>query len=291
MNFLPTVSVIVAVFNAEKTIEDCLQSLLKLNYPREKLELILVDNGSTDKTRTLMERHNGAFHIVKEEKRGPAAARNRGLRKAKGEVIAFTDSDCVVDDNWLLHIVSPLQDLQVGAVGGRILSKGPDAIQRFYEQVSDHERAIRKFKPPYVITMNWASRMSVLSEAGLFDENLRRGEDVDLSFRMQQSGYSFVFQPDAIIYHQNEPTLGSLFRKGYLHGYYSVPLLKKHKDYVRSFGHRRIPVRVYRELLSSAVRVWRKDMRADPAMCRFVFDSGKRIGKAFGSVRFFYLEL
>src|SRR5437870_13786471 len=95
---LPRVSVVVPVFNAQETIRECIQSLLDLNYPKANLELIFVDNASTDRTPEI------------------AAARNKGILHAAAEIIAFTDSDCVVDRDWLRHLIPPLvQDFALRA--------------------------------------------------------------------------------------------------------------------------------------------------------------------------------
>src|SRR5882724_8787927 len=90
MSQLPNVSVIVPVYNAQETIRDCIDSLLELNYPKENLELIFVNNASTDKTHEVLKQYSNDIRIMYEAKRGPAAARNKGILNARGEVVAFT---------------------------------------------------------------------------------------------------------------------------------------------------------------------------------------------------------
>jgi glycosyltransferase involved in cell wall biosynthesis len=290
MAYFPAVSVIVPVYNGAKTIEDCLQSLLALDYPREKVELLVVDNASTDRTPELLRRHGDTLRIVFEQKRGPAAARNKGLRHAQGEVVAFTDADCVVDRRWLQFLVGPLQDSHTGIVGGKILAKRPyNFIEKFGEQIHDHDAAINLYRPPYVITMNWASRRKILKEFN-FDEALRRGEDGDLSYRIFQAGYGFVYQPDAVIYHQNESSLAGLFKEGFQHGFYAVPVIKKHHAFVRQFGHRRFSRASYQALAASLWSYVRGE-DAESSLCPFVFNAGKKIGKIFGSARFCYFDV
>jgi len=291
MSDLPNVSVVVPVFNAQETIRECIHSLLELNYPKANRELILVDNASTDRTPEILREYRNDIQILREAKKGPAAARNRGILNAGAEIIAFTDSDCIVDRDWLLNLIPPLQDPLVGIVGGTILAKRPcNKIERFGEIIHDHDSAINVFKPPAVITMNWLSKLSVLKEVNFFDECFLRCEDVDLSYRILQSGYVFVFRPQALVYHRNESTYSDLFREGFLHGVYAVQTIKKHRDFVSAFGHRKFNGRSYTAIVASLFRcLLMKD--TDPSLCSFVFNSGKKMGKMIGSIRFGYLDL
>lgn len=106
MTSTPSVSVIVPVYNAQNTIGECVNSLLSLNYPKEKLELILVNNASTDDTPSLLEEYGDKIKIFNERKREPSSARNKGIIKSNGEIITFTDSDCKVDKDWLKKILN-----------------------------------------------------------------------------------------------------------------------------------------------------------------------------------------
>ncbi len=288
---LPKVSVIVPVYNAERTLEDCINSLLALNYPKENRELIFVDNASTDGTADILSQGRGEIKTLFEGKKGSAAARNRGLMSTSGDVVAFTDSDCVVDKDWLRKIVAPLEDDCVGIVGGKILAKRPcNKIEEFGEAIHDHNKAINEYMPPYVITMNWASRLCVLNEVGLFDERFIRGQDVDLSWRIFQSGYKIIYEPEAMVHHENEKTLSGLFREGSVHGFASVRGLKKHKGLVRQFRHRRFSAKSYHALSLSLIDFVR-GRNPDDSICYFAFNLGKKIGKIIGSMRFFHVEL
>jgi GT2 family glycosyltransferase len=160
----------------------------------------------------------------------------------------------------------------------------------FGETIHDHRNAIEVWQPPYVITMNWASRKSVLTQVGYFDENFMRCEDVDLAYRVFQAGLRIVFAPNAIVYHQNESTYSKLFHEGYLHGYYSVQALKKHRTLLQHFGHRRFQIESYAALFTS-FKASLSSPRSAQARCEFIFNSGKKIGKLRGSLRFGYLDL
>lgn len=286
---LPSASVIVAAYDAGKTIDACVGSLLELRYPAE-LQLLVVDNCSRDGTADLLRRYDGRVSVLSERKRGAAAARNAGLARARGEVVAFTDADCVVDPDWLARLVAGLRDPAVGIAGGTILALPPAGdVERFGERIHDHRSAIEVFRPPYAITMSWASRREVLQELGGFDEGFRRCQDVDLSYRVSQAGYALRFVPEAVVYHRNESTLPGLFREGFVHGFHSVSALKCHRDYVGAFGHRSVSLRGYAQI-ASWLGEWAR--RRDPvAACQAVFNSGKKAGKLVGSLRFGHLEL
>jgi glycosyltransferase involved in cell wall biosynthesis len=231
---LPRASVIVATYNADATLPDCLDSLLQLDYPADRLELLCVDNASTDTTPALLVRYRERICALREHVRGPAAARNCGLRSATGDVVAFTDADCVVDRGWLRHLVGPLSDERVGVAGGRILSRRPcNVIEAFGEQIHDHDRAMNCFSVPYAITMNWASRRDVLERIGGFDATLLRSSDVDCAYRLVDAGFRLVYTPTAIIYHRNERTPWGLMHEGYVHGLHAPRVAARHAAFIR----------------------------------------------------------
>ncbi len=291
MNSLPTVSVVVPAFNGEASIAACVRSLLAMEYPAGLFEIVVVDNASTDGTARILSSFAEQVKLLHEKKRGPAAARNQGVRHASGEVIAFTDSDCTVEKSWLRHLVAAITTSEVGIAGGRILSRRPhNRIEAFGEQIHDHEKAINLYKPPYVITMNWASPRAVLLQAGLFDETYLRCEDVDLSQRIFLLGYKLVYQSEAVVYHENENTLGGLFREGYQHGVWAVKCLKDSRDLTHGNGHRRLNLQSYKGIATNLAAAVKSERRVQ-ALCQATFDVGKKCGKVAGSARFGYIDL
>jgi cellulose synthase/poly-beta-1,6-N-acetylglucosamine synthase-like glycosyltransferase len=281
----PHVSVIVPVYNARSTIEECISSLLALAFPRENFEILLVDNASTDETSEILARYSGNVRVLYEGKRGAGAARNKGLFNARGEVVAFTDADCVVDKDWLEKIVSPLNEDAVGIVGGRILSRRPcNKIDAFGEQIHDHHMAINVYKPPYVTTANWSSRLTVLKEAGFFDESLLKGQDTDLAWRIVQSGYRLLFAPEAVVYHRNQNTLLGLFKEGHAHGYYSIRIIQKHREFLREYRcSQSAPLTP--SARGSGLSAFAQQREARHSLYWATFELGKITGKALGSLR------
>jgi cellulose synthase/poly-beta-1,6-N-acetylglucosamine synthase-like glycosyltransferase len=277
---LPSASVIVAVRNGAATLGACLDSLLRLDYPADRVELIAVDNASTDTTPDILAGSGARLRVLHEQRLGPAAARNRGLRDAVGEMVAFTDADCVVDRQWLRHLVAPLTDSTIGVVGGRILSRRPcNRIEAFGEHIHDHARAVQ-LSPPYAITMNWASRRSVLEAVGRFNETLLRSSDVDCSYRMVAAGYRLVYAPEAVIYHRNERTPWGLVHEGYVHAVHAPRVRALHAEFLArtraaqaaNGGPRPAPP-------TSATPHW-----SDP-LWRRLFNFGKRMGRTHAAWR------
>lgn len=272
----PRVALIVAVYNGQATLRACLDSLLRLDYPSELLELICVDNASTDATPRILASYGDRLRVLHETTRGPAAARNCGIRRTSSDVVALTDADCVVDRQWLRHLVAPLRDAGVGIVGGRILSVRPcNAIEAFGERIHDHARALNEITPPYAITMNWAARRAVLERVGLFNEALLRSSDVDCSYRMVDAGYRLVYAPDAVIYHRNERTPWGLLHEGYVHGFHAPAVQQLHAAFLRR-------VRAARARAAGAPAVQPRERWSD-ALLWSLFRFGKRMGRLHAS--------
>ncbi len=290
MTYFPSVSVVVPAFNEEACIRHCVQSLLRQEYPLERFEIIVVDNGSSDDTVAILSAYRSQIRILHETRRGPGAARNSGIFAANNEIIAFTDSDCVAEQHWLANLVKPLSDPQVGVVGGRIRAHEPvTEMERYRESLTDHESSIMG-KIPTVATVNWASRTADIRALGGFDCELTQGEDSDLSMRMFFAGHAFRYQPDAVVFHRNEKTLAQLFRVGAKHGMASVRLARKHAASYREMGIRRVYPQTYSQLLKGCFAVLTGDKR-QRALCDVCFQTGKKAGKILGSFRYGRLEL
>ncbi len=231
------VSVIVPVYNGAATIRECLESILAAVQQLGSLELIVVDNASTDGTAALLDAYGDRLRVVRETRRGPAAARNAGWRVARGRWLAFTDADCIVEAGWLEQLLSPLERGDADAAGGCILARREaGAVARFGEQIHDHRAAIEDFWPPYLITMNMAIARDLLEELGGFDERWLRGEDSELSFRLAAQGRRFAYVPKAVVRHWNRATIRSLSWEGFVHGYWGAPLYRKFEKLITAPG-------------------------------------------------------
>lgn len=290
----PFACVVVPAYNAEKTIRACVDSLLAQDYGKDRHTIIVVDNGSKDGTARILREFGDSITRVTERTRGPAAARNVGILSGTGDIVAFMDADCVAEPGWLRGLVGALDHRETGMVGGTIrATAGADPVQVFGEKIHDHRRAIEKCKPPYVISMNSAVRRTVLAEVGLFDASFRRGEDVDLSWRIHRAGYRLRYAPDAVVHHANESTLGGLWREGWLHGYWGVKVKREHESWLNTDGRRRNLFGNARRTLINVRRYVGAggDQNRQEHLYETVFNSGKTAGSFCGSLRFGYFEI
>ncbi len=200
-NRYPRVSVIVPVKNAEKTIEKLLAALSGQDYPAGLLQIIIVDNGSTDGTPDIIRKY--PFALEHENKiAGSYAARNKGLSVADGEMIAFTDSDCVPEKDWVRTGVRALLENNAGMAGGKVsfvLPEPPSAAEIIdsltHMQNEDNIRNRRR-----AVTANLFVRKTLFDEVGLFAE-AESGEDFNWTSKAVQQGFALVYAPDAVIHH------------------------------------------------------------------------------------------
>ncbi len=176
----PFVSVIIPVLNEERVIRECLNSLVELDYPPERREILVVDNGSTDRTAEIIKTF--PVRYLWEERRGASAARNKGIEASKGEILTFTDADCVVTTGWLREVVKAIDEEGVGGVAGEVVAYPPKTPAEWYAAKVRH-LSPRKylFRPimPFAVFANLAFRRGVFEKIGLLDEGFLRGESTD----------------------------------------------------------------------------------------------------------------
>lgn len=231
---MPFVSVIVPVHNGAGTIEACVRALLAQDYPRDRYEVLVVDNRSTDGTPELVARE--PVRLLREEAiQGSYAARNRGIREARGEVLAFTDADCIAHPGWIRQGVRALAQPGVGCVGGRILAHAPRTLAQRYAAATgalSQEAALweNAFKPA-VYTANAFYPKAAVERVGGFDPRVRSGGDADLAWRVQsQLGLSAAFAPEAVVEHEHRARVRDLLRQKRNYGYGSVVNYVKHRQ-------------------------------------------------------------
>jgi GT2 family glycosyltransferase len=232
----PRVSVILPVLNAADEIGRAVESLLALDWPAERLQILVVDNGSTDGTAEVARRYPVTV-LSETEVRSSYAARNRGQAQASGEWLAFTDSDCAVSPDWLRRLLLPAPAAVVGAVAGEVLAlELTTPVQRLVEQfgIMKHAVTLPHKSLPCFSTANVAVRRELLAQLGGFRADVRYFADMELSWRLQiEAGRTILFRPQAVIRHRHRRTWGALWRQGVQHGRGTAFMKRTYPDHYR----------------------------------------------------------
>ena len=209
----PKVSVIVCSYNGAKTLDRCLASLKEIDYPN--YEVILVDDGSKDDTQEIAARHPWIVNI-RQENKGLSVARNVGGYAATGEIVAYTDSDCMADPDWLYYLVHTLTSGDYAGVGGPNISPpAEDWIQACVSAApgGPSHVLLTDVVAEHIPGCNMAFHKWAFEKVGGFDPEYRKaGDDVDFCWRLQQEGQVIAFSPAAIVWHYRRFTLQA-FRK------------------------------------------------------------------------------
>ena len=247
----PRVSVIVCAYNGERTMDRCLASLETLNYP--DYEVIVINDGSTDRTKEISERYK-YVQLINQTNQGLSAARNAGLRAATGDIIAYTDCDCMVDPDWLMHLVARFLTSDFGAVGGPNLpppdnsmvancvavSPGAPAHVLLDDEIAEH-----------IPGCNMAFRREALEAIDGFDPLFRAaGDDVDVCWRLQNKGYKIGFSAAAVVWHFRRNTVRDYVKQQEGYGKAEALLYFKHPTRFNVLGQSRWFGRIYGDLSS-----------------------------------------
>ncbi len=179
MKSAENVSVVIPTYNSAQTIALTVEKVL--NQTLRPSEVVIVDDGSTDDTADVLKNFAGRIRVVRQDNRGPAAARNRGVLECKGDYVAFTDSDCVPDENWLRNLMNGFDSENVAGVGGTVRRAFSGIVPEYIDSISIMNPALNSNRDVvYLITANACFQRKVLLQAGLFDERFRKpgGEEL-----------------------------------------------------------------------------------------------------------------
>lgn len=250
--FLPAVSVIVPVYNGEADLPDLLDCLTAQTYPLNLVEYLLVDNGSVDRTRQVLQSFVAVTALSMQmlsqvQIQSSYAARNTGIEAATGEILVFTDADCRPQPDWLYQMVQPFADQTIGLVAGEIVAlSGNSWLERYADRHAtlSQKHTLAHAFCAYGQTANLAIRRVTLEQVGLFRPHLTTGGDADLCWRiLQQSHWRIQWAEQAVVRHRHRSTLAELWsqwqRYGrsnrYLHELYGIDLTREMtpRDYLR----------------------------------------------------------
>jgi len=227
----PVVSIVIPTYNAGPALKETIEACVAQDYPDDRLEVVIVDDGSTDETASLVSGYPVTY--IYQENRGPAAARNRGWRAAKGEIVCFTDSDCVPEREWVKKLVEWYTFEDVGGVGGSYGIRNPSSplANLIHREILARHKAMPRYVS-FLGSFNVSYRRRTLEEVEGFDESFRHasGEDNDLSYKVLKAEHRLVFVRDARVAHLHTERLRKYLREQYRHGYWRVKLYMLHPD-------------------------------------------------------------
>ncbi len=213
------VSVIIPVYKDNERLNKCINALRKQTYPKNLIELIIINN-DVEKEINITENIDLEIYIYTETKPGSYAARNRGIKEAKGKILAFTDSDCIPDKNWLDQGVKALKSIYEENVllAGKIelFYKEPSrlSIAECYEKYFGfpHQRKDKNTLTG-IATANVFLCSKTFDEIGMFNSNLKSGGDSEFYDRARSNGYNVVYNPECIVFHPARYVLKDLVNK------------------------------------------------------------------------------
>jgi cellulose synthase/poly-beta-1,6-N-acetylglucosamine synthase-like glycosyltransferase len=238
----PTVSVIVPIYNGEADLPDLLACLRAQTFSRDRVEYLLVDNASRDRTLEILQSQPQDIPIVslsETQTQSSYAARNLGIRTAKSEILAFTDADCRPEPTWLENLVKPFAEPEVGLVAGEIRALPGNTLLEHHaerQETLSQKHTIAHPFCPYGQTANLAVRKDAFKQVGLFRPSLTTGGDADMCWRiLRETTWQIRFAEAAIVRHRHRATLSELksqwCRYGrsnrYLHELHGVALMRE----------------------------------------------------------------
>lgn len=261
MKKLPFVSIVVCTYNGEKYIKDCLNTLINQDYPRDRYEVIVVNDCSIDKTEEVVSKYS--VKLIKHKKNmGLATARNTGIRSSKGEILAFTDDDCIPTKNWLTTLINAYDSPSIAGVGGKIIPhKTDNLILKYIEEInplapldksllrsnnliyrfllyikksfcpSDEKNGLLEVYSLVGASMSF--RKDILEGLGLFDENFRFGaeeEDLCKRFHQEIKDKKLLFTTKAVVFHQFDPSLKKMVKRSFSYGRGNARMFHKHPE-------------------------------------------------------------
>jgi GT2 family glycosyltransferase len=254
----PLVSIVIVNWNGEKLIAECLDSLQALEYAN--VEVIVVDNGSTDESLSFLRRQQGITLIQNDANYGFAKGNNIGFAIAKGKYVATLNSDIVVEPSWLNEPIRYLEnDEKIGIISCRQMNYFKrDIIDGLYHYVYktlkfDPFGIGHRYKlhpdfsnPGYVISANGGSailRMSLVEQLGGYDERFfAYCEDADFAMRAFLNSWKCLYVPQAVVYHRGSASFGEIPKKQmfllwrnryyFLYKFFPISLIMKHLRWI-----------------------------------------------------------
>lgn len=244
-NSTPFVSIIIPVRNEGSILGKCLESIQALDYPKDKIEIIVADGVSGDNSRQIAVDFGAV--VVENERKIVASGRNSAFKIAKGEIIAFTDADCRLDKNWLKEALKYFNDAAVAGVGGPNFTPDEESDfgkavgfvfgERIFAGGSTYARAFKTVQEVRALPgCNAIYRRAVLDKVMPQDETLLTCDDVEMNKKITDSGYKLLYTPDVYVWHYRRPTFRKLFKQVYRFSIGRVQLKRRDAE-TSNFAH------------------------------------------------------
>jgi GT2 family glycosyltransferase len=241
----PRISTVVCTYNGSRTIRDCCEGLLELDYPN--FEVIVVNDGSNDSTPAIVEEYG--FRLITTENRGLSNARNTGFEASTGEIVAYIDDDARPDPHWLTYLAATFMNSEhVGVGGPNIAPPGDGPIA---ESVADAPGGpahvlLSDGEAEHIPGCNMAFRKDALQAVGGFDPQFRiAGDDVDICWKLQERGWTLGFNPAAMVWHHCRDSVKAYFKQQFNYGKAEALLELKWPQKYNPFGHQTWEGRMY----------------------------------------------
>jgi len=224
MDDTPLFSVIIPVKNEAHILARCLQSLREVDYPAQRIEVIVSDGLSRDDTREVAQRFGAT--VVTNQKEVVVSGRNRGFEAARGDIVVFTDADCVFDARWLKNSIKYFGDERVAGIGGITLAPLNNTsfeqavnlifiLAGFFHSTSHRQKEKSEQKVRDIPGCNAMYRRDALAKVMPVDEGLLTAEDVWMNYCLRRLGYKLVFASDVILWHHRRNTPRGFLRQMY----------------------------------------------------------------------------
>ena len=213
---LPFVTIIIVHYSGKRLLKGCLDSLRRLDYPKDKYEVLVVDNGSTDGSVKYIQQNYPEVRVLVNDLNNYCRANNIGIRGSRGEYVALLNNDTRVDRQWLIELIRAIRSSEgIGVVGskvlffdGRIQSAGHEQLPNYYWgdrglKEADRGQYSRREEVASVSNVSALYKKEALRKAGFFDEDFDMySEDLDMNYRLRNFGYKIVFAPGSLVYHK-----------------------------------------------------------------------------------------
>jgi O-antigen biosynthesis protein len=241
----PAISVVVCTHNGSRTLRECCEDLRRLQYPN--FEVIVVNDGSSDDSEQIAREYD--FQVITTENQGLSAARNTGMRAAKGEIVAYIDDDVCPGPQWLTYLANSFMSTRhVGIGGPNIPLPTNSAVTKCvaYAPGGPIHVLLSDTVAEHIPGCNMAFRKSALEAVGGFDKQFRvAGDDVDLCWRLQERGWTIGFTPAAMVWHHTRNSIRRYWKQQFGYGRAEAMLERKWPEKYNSAGHVRWTGRMY----------------------------------------------